>query len=42
MGVVRLYLYELLDDRPGNHWGLFRTDGSPKPAAEAVRKLLKG
>jgi hypothetical protein len=42
MGVVRLYLYELLDDRPDNHWGLFRLDGSPKPAAEAVRKLLKG
>jgi hypothetical protein len=42
LGVVRLYLYELLDDRPDNHWGLFRIDGSAKPAAEAVRKLLKG
>lgn len=42
LGVVRLYLYELLDDRADNHWGLFRLDGSPKPAAETVRKLLRG
>lgn len=41
LGVTRLYLYELLDDRPGNHWGLFRLDGSPKPAAHALRRHLQ-
>lgn len=41
LGVTRLYLYELLDDRPDNHWGLFRLDGSPKPAAHALRRHLQ-
>jgi hypothetical protein len=41
LGVTRLYLYELLDDRPDNHWGLFRLDGTPKPAAYALRRHLQ-
>ena len=40
MGVRRSYVYQLLDDRPGEHWGLFRTDGAPKPAALALKDLL--
>ncbi|HLZ83440.1 MAG TPA: hypothetical protein VKQ54_07715 [Caulobacteraceae bacterium] len=47
-GVGRVYVYQLLDgqsDRPGNpnqenHFGLFRLDGSPKPAATAFRTLI--
>lgn len=41
LGVERLYIYELLDDRPDNHWGLFRLDGSPKPAAHALKRHLQ-
>ena len=40
LGVRRSYIYELLDDRSGDHWGLMRTDGAPKPAAVALRTLL--
>ena len=47
-GVSRVYVYQLLDgqpDRPGapnqeNHFGLFRLDGSPKPAATAFKTLI--
>ena len=39
LGVKRTYLYQLLDDRPSEHWGLFRSDGSPKPWATALRDL---
>ena len=43
--VSRTYLYELLDQREDNdsehHYGLFRTDFSPKPAATRLRNLLK-
>ncbi len=45
-GVPALYFYELLDEHldPGqtnneNHYGLFRADGSPKPAATALHNL---
>jgi hypothetical protein len=48
LGVARVYLYELFDERPDNagapsqenHFGLFRHDGSPKPAATAFRTLF--
>ncbi len=46
MGVVSLDFYELLDEHadPGqlnneDHFGLFRADGSPKPAATALHNL---
>jgi len=47
-GVARTYIYQLLDgaaDREGaptqeNHFGLFRYDGGPKPAATAFKNLL--
>lgn len=46
LGASRVYLYELLDayaDPAGadkqRHFGLFRFDGSPKPAATAVHNL---
>lgn len=45
-GVKRLYIYELLDQKPDPqnksaemHYGLFRNDNSPKPAAQAIRNL---
>jgi hypothetical protein len=45
--ISRVYLYQLLDevaDLPGrpnleHHFGLFRHDGTPKPAADAIRRL---
>jgi hypothetical protein len=48
LGIRRIYVYQLLDgqrDRPGsasqeNHFGLFRVDGSPKPAASALKTLI--
>ena len=48
-GVRRTYLYELLDERadglspgdPEHHYGLFDAEGRPKPAATAVRSLIK-
>ena len=48
-GVSRLYLYELLDgghDGPAgpnqeHHFGLFRADGTPKPAAHAIGALFR-
>lgn len=46
IGVVRTYLYELVDQEPDpggadieRHFGLFRTDWSPKPAAIALANL---
>jgi len=45
-GIARTYLYELLDDpnvgesTKKAHFGLFRSDGSAKPAAIALRNLL--
>ena len=49
LGIARTYLYQLFDggaDTPGhvtqeNHFGLFRHDGQPKPAAGAIRALSK-
>lgn len=45
--IARTYLYELLDDAPDDpptdrerHFGLFRADGRPKPAATALHNLL--
>jgi hypothetical protein len=45
-GYVRTYLYELLDQKPDPdgdelqfHFGLFRNDFQPKPAAIALRRL---
>lgn len=45
-GVRRLYVYELLDEKPDPahkndemHYGLFRNDNSPKPVAYAIRNL---
>lgn len=47
-GVSRIYLYELLDEKPDPegksnelHFGLFRFDSQPKPVAEALRNLLR-
>jgi hypothetical protein len=44
----RLYLYELLDQKPdplkadpNMHWGLYRSDGTPKPAATGLRNLIR-
>ncbi|QBQ98669.1 calcium-binding protein [Paraburkholderia pallida] len=46
LGVVRTYIYELLDEKPDPqrtnsemHFGLFRNDHSPKPSASAIRNL---
>ncbi len=47
LGASQIYLYELLDAYPDpegrdkeRHFGLFRVDGSPKPAATALHNLL--
>ena len=44
--VERSFIYELLDEKPDpagadpeQHFGLFRSDGSPKPAAAALHNL---
>jgi hypothetical protein len=52
LGISRSYIYDLADDGPDpayqsnvNHYGLFRYDGTPKPAATmlaAVNNLLAG
>jgi hypothetical protein len=46
-GIVRTYLYELLDELPNPgltdlqlHWGLIRSDGSEKPAFTAMKNLI--
>jgi serralysin len=44
-GDVKTYLYELLDQKSGDgspqdNFGLFYSDGAPKPAATAIRNLL--
>ena len=48
LGVRRLYIYELLDEKadlafkvPNLHWGIFRFDGTPKTAARALRNLSR-
>jgi hypothetical protein len=45
-GVSRTYIYELLDEKPDpqnengqKHFGLFRNDNTPKPAANAIHNL---
>jgi hypothetical protein len=39
LGYTRSFIYELLDiDKP--KWGLFRADGTPKPAATGIRNLI--
>jgi hypothetical protein len=39
LGYKRSFIYELLDiDQP--KWGLFRADGTPKPAATGIRNLI--
>ena len=47
-GVSRIYLYELLDEKPDPkgksnemHFGLFTVDNKPKPVAKALRNLLR-
>ena len=46
-GVLRTYLYELLDEAPDPgltnfqmHWGLIRSNGSEKPAFTALKNLI--
>jgi hypothetical protein len=47
-GIGRTYIYQLLDGYPEGrgqpdqerHFGLFRVNGSPKPAADAIRTLI--
>ena len=44
-GNFRAYVYELLDQNTGdsnpeNNFGLFHSDGTPKPAAAAIRNLI--
>jgi hypothetical protein len=44
LGVTRTYIYELVDVLPDpelwtHHFGLFRSDHSPKPAANAIHNL---
>ena len=44
-GNAKTYLYELLDQKSGDgssedNFGLFYSDGTPKPAATAIRNLL--
>jgi hypothetical protein len=44
LGVTRTYIYELVDVLPDpelwtHHFGLFRSDHSPKPAATAIHNL---
>jgi hypothetical protein len=39
LGYTRSFIYELLDiDQP--KWGLFRNDGTPRPAASGIRNLI--
>ena len=47
-GVSRIYLYELLDQKPDPkgksnemHFGLFTVNSKPKPVAKALRNLLR-
>jgi hypothetical protein len=46
LGVKRTFFYELIDGKPDpnftdpqQHFGVFRSDGSPKPAAVAIHNL---
>ncbi|MFD0935470.1 hypothetical protein ACFQ12_09785, partial [Methylobacterium trifolii] len=44
-GIGRTFLYEFMDGATGStvgndHWGLVHTDGTPKPAYEAILTLL--
>jgi hypothetical protein len=39
LGYTRSFIYELLDiDKP--KWGLFRNDGTPRPAATGIRNMI--
>lgn len=47
LGVTRTFLYELLDDAPDSpatsteyHYGMFHSDGTPKPTATGFHNLL--
>ncbi|MGH9159636.1 MAG: hypothetical protein ACRD2X_06580, partial [Vicinamibacteraceae bacterium] len=40
VGVVRTFLYELIDFPKSGSWGLVESDGTPKPAFTAVKNLL--
>jgi hypothetical protein len=40
VGIVRTFLYELIDFPKSGSWGLLESDGSPKPAFTAVKNLL--
>jgi hypothetical protein len=46
-GIVRTFLYELLDESPEPeladlqmHWGLIRSDGTEKPAFAAIKRMI--
>jgi hypothetical protein len=40
LGYTRSFIYELFDiDLP--QWGLFRADGTPRPAADGIRSMIK-
>jgi hypothetical protein len=40
LGYKRSFIYELLDiDQP--QWGLFRNDGTPRPAAKGIRSMIQ-
>lgn len=45
LGAARTFLYDLMDDTTNtpqeNHFGLFRADGSAKPAATEISNLVK-
>lgn len=40
LGYTRSFIYELLDIDE-SQWGLFRADGSPRPAADGIRSMIK-
>ncbi len=39
LGIVRTYLYELIDD-PSGHWGLLTGSFTPRPAYTAIQNVL--
>jgi hypothetical protein len=40
LGYVRSFIYELFDIDQ-SQWGLFRADGSPRPAASGIRSMIE-
>lgn len=40
LGYQRSFIYELLDSDE-SQWGLFRADGTPRPAAYGIRSMIK-